>query len=100
MIKRSVAAAAAGRFTSDSAFVGGVAALFGYSTLAAFTAFEGAVHYDFVAYAVVVVTLWNHFGVGETTPDTASIEEPAADAGGAAADAADEEPVAMTDGGR
>jgi len=100
MIKRSVAGAAAGRFTSDSVFVGGVVALFGYSTLAAFTAFEGAVHYDLVAYAVAGVTLWNHFGVGETTPDTASIEEPTGDASGSAADAAEEEPVAMTDGGR
>ncbi|WP_435074613.1 hypothetical protein [Halorubrum sp. HHNYT27] len=100
MIKRSVAGAAAGRFTSESAFVGGVVALFGYSTLAAFTAFEGAVHYDLVAYAVAGVTLWNHFGVGETTPDTASIEESSGDGSDAATNAAEEEPVAMTDGGR
>jgi hypothetical protein len=98
MIKRSVAAAATGRVTNESAFVAGVAALFGYSTLAAFTAFEGAVHYDLVAYAVVVVTLWNHFGVGETTPDTASVEEPTA--GGTETADAEEEPVAVTDGGR
>ena len=97
MIKRAVASATAGRFTSESVFVGSVVALFGYSTLAAFTAFEGTVHYDLVAYAVVVVTLWNHFGVGEATPDTASVEESAGDG---SADAPEEEPVAMTDGGR
>ncbi|MFC7186305.1 hypothetical protein [Halorubrum yunnanense] len=100
MIKRSLAAATAGRVTNETAFVAGVVALFGYSTLAAFTAFEGAVHYDLVAYAVAGVTLWNHFGVGETTPDTASVEEPVADGSDAPADAAEEEPVAMTDGGR
>ena len=100
MIKRSVAAATAGRVTNESAFVAGVVALFGYSTLAAFTAFEGAVHYDLVAYAVAGVTLWNHFGVGETTPDTASVEEPTAGGSDAPADAAEEEPVAMTDGGQ
>jgi len=102
IIKRSLAAAAAGEFTNESVFVGSVVALFAYSTLAAFTAFEGAVHYDLVAYAVVGVTLWNHFGVGETTPDTAGVTEPTADGSGTAdapADA-DEEPVAMTDGGR
>ena len=100
MIKRSLAAAAAGRATSETAFVASIAALFGYSTIAAFTAFEGAVHYDLVAYAVVGVTLWNHFGVGETTPDTARVEEPTADGADAPADAAEEDPVAMTDGGR
>jgi hypothetical protein len=101
MIKRSLAAAAAGEVTNESAFVAGVAALFGYSTLAAFTAFEGAVHYDLIAYAVVAVTLWNHFGVGASTPDTASVEDPTADgAADSSADAAEEEPVAMTDGGR
>jgi hypothetical protein len=100
MIKRSVAAATVGRFTNESVFVGSVVALFGYSTLAAFTAFEGAVHYDLVAYAVAGVTLWNHFGVGETTPDTASVEESTADGSDLPADAAEDEPVAMTDGGR
>ncbi|EMA65499.1 hypothetical protein [Halorubrum kocurii] len=100
IIKRSLAAAAAGRVTSESVFVGSVVALFGYSTLAAFTAFEGAVHYDLVAFAVAGVTLWNHFGVGETTPDTAGVEEPARDGSGAPAETADDEPVAMTDGGR
>ncbi|OYR40276.1 hypothetical protein [Halorubrum sp. Eb13] len=102
IIKRSLAAAAAGELTNESVFVAGVTALFGYSTLAAFTAFEGAVHYDLVAYAVVGVTLWNHFGVGETTPDTAGVTEPTA-GGSGTADApadADEEPVAMADGGR
>jgi hypothetical protein len=100
MIKRSLAAATAGRITNESVFVGSVVALFGYSTLAAFTAFEGAVHYDLVAYAVAGVTLWNHFGVGETTPDTASVEDPTRDGSDAPAEAADDEPVAMTDGGR
>ncbi|WP_280586705.1 hypothetical protein [Halorubrum sp. Boch-26] len=100
LIKRSVAAAAAGRITNESVFVGSVVALFGYSTLAAFTAFEGAVHYDLVAYAVVGVTLWNHFGVGETTPDTASVGERTADGSDVSADATEDEPVAMTDGGR
>ena len=101
MIKRSLAAAAAGRVTNESAFVAGVTALFGYSTLAAFTAFEGAVHYDLIAYAVVAATLWNHFGVGASTPDTAGVEDPTADgAADSSADAAEEEPVAMTDGGR
>ena len=101
MIKRSLAAAAAGRVTNESAFVAGVTALFGYSTLAAFTAFEGAVHYDLIAYAVVAVTLWNHFGVGASTPDTASVEDPTADgAADAGTEAAEEEPVALTDGGR
>ncbi len=102
IIKRSLAAAAAGEVTNESVFVAGVVALFGYSTLAAFTAFEGAVHYDLIAYAVAGITLWNHFGVGETTPDTAGVAEPTADGSGtadASADA-DEEPVAMTDGGR
>ncbi|MDZ5809911.1 hypothetical protein U4E84_00900 [Halorubrum sp. AD140] len=97
IIKRALAAAAAGRVTTESVFVASVVALFGYSTLAAFTAFEGGVHYDLVAYAVVVVTLWNHFGVGETTPETAGVRDPTADAP-AAAD--EEEPVALTDGGR
>ena len=100
MIKRALAATAARRATSETAFVASVVALFGYSTLAAFTAFEGAVHYDLVAYAVAGVTLWNHFGVGETTPDTASVEEPTAGGSDAPADAAEEEPVAMTDGGQ
>lgn len=98
IIKRSLAAAAAGEVTNESVFVAGVVALFGYSTLAAFTAFEGAVHYDLVAYAVVGVTLWNHFGVGETTPDTAGVADPTADGSGTAD--TDEEPIAMTDGGR
>jgi hypothetical protein len=102
LIKRAVANATVGRFTSESVFVASVVALFGYSTLAAFTAFDGAVHYDLVAYAVAGVTLWNHFGVGETTPDTASIESPTGDGSDPAAAAADaeDEPVALTDGGR
>ena len=100
MIKRTLAAAAVGRVTSESVFVGSVVALFGYSTLAAFTAFEGAVHYDLVAYAVAGVTLWNHFGVGETAPDAATAAERTADGSDVPADGAEDDPVAMTDGGR
>ena len=100
MIKRTLASAAVGRLTGESVFVGSVVALFGYSTLVAFTGFEGTVHYDLVAYAVVVVTLWNHFGVASETPDGAAVGEQTPDPSDAPADAADDEPVAMTDGGR
>ena len=88
-LRRSVAATTAGRFTAESAFVGGVLAVYAYSTLAAFTAFGGAVHYDLVAYAVVGATVWTHF-VADPAADEA--DDPIADA--------DEEPIAMTDGGR
>lgn len=100
IIRRALADAAEGRLTNEAAFVGGIVALFGYSTAAAFTGFGGAVHYDLVAYAVVAVTLWNHFGVDETTPDTARIEEPTGRGSDAPAETADDEPIAMTDGGR
>ena len=94
-IRRAVAAARDGRFTNEAAFVGSVVALYGYSTLVAFTGLDGAVHYDLVAYAVVVATLWTEFGVTDTATDPASSEESAPEA---VADA--DEPVAMTDGGR
>ena len=97
MIRRAVAAVRDGRFTNETAFVGSVVALFGYSTLAAFTEFGGTVHYDLVAYAVVVATLWTQFGVTDTAFDLAKSEESAADE---SADAEADEPVAMTDGGR
>ena len=100
IIRRALADAAEGRLTNETAFVGGVVALFGYSTAAAFTGFGGAVHYDLVAYAVVGITLWNHFGVDETTPDTARVGEATGRGSDAPAETADDEPVAMTDGGR
>ncbi|TKX56427.1 heavy-metal-associated domain-containing protein [Halorubrum sp. SS7] len=96
-IRRAVAAARDGRFTNEAAFVGGVAALYGYSTLVAFAGVEGAVHYDLVAYAVVVATLWTEFGVTDTATDPASSDDAAAEA---PADVDADEPVAMTDGGR
>ncbi|MUW14422.1 hypothetical protein GJ633_06890 [Halorubrum sp. CBA1125] len=96
-VRRAVGAVRDGELTNEVAFVGGVALLYSYSTLAAFTAFEGAVHYDLVAYAVVAVTLWTHFGVEDPAVDPATSGPPTADA---AADDADEEPVAMTDGGQ
>ncbi|TKX68295.1 hypothetical protein [Halorubrum sp. SP9] len=95
-IRRATAAVRAGRFTGETAFVGSVVALYGYSTLTAFTGLEGAVHYDLVAYAVVVATLWTQFGVTDTAVDPATGGESAADA----ADTDADEPVAMTDGGR
>ncbi|WP_423995405.1 hypothetical protein [Halorubrum trapanicum] len=96
-IRRATAAVRDGRFTNEVAFVGGVVALYGYSTLTAFTGLEGAVHYDLVAYAVVVATLWTEFGVTDTATDPASSDESAAEAPG---DVDAEDPVAMTDGGR
>jgi cation transport ATPase len=96
-IRRATAAARDGRFTNEVAFVGSVVGLYGYSTLVAFTGLEGAVHYDLVAYAVVVATLWTQFGVTDTAVDPATSDETAAeDAPNGEAD----EPVAMTDGGR
>ena len=96
-IRRATAAVRDGRFTNEAAFVGGVVALYGYSTLTAFTGLEGAVHYDLVAYAVVVATLWTEFGVTDTATDPASSDDAAAEA---PADVDADEPVAMTDGGR
>jgi hypothetical protein len=94
-IRRATAAVRDGEFTNEVAFVGGVAALYGYSTLVAFTGLEGAVHYDLVAYAVVVAALWTQFGVTDAAFDPATSgdaeETPDADA---------DDPVAMTDGGR
>ena len=95
-IRNAAAAVRDGEFTNEVAFVGGVAALFGYSTLTAFTGLEGAVHYDLVAYAVVVATFWTQFGVTDTAVDPASRGESAAEP----ADADADDPVAMTDGGR
>ena len=95
-IRRAWAAVRDGEFTNEVVFVGSVAALYGYSTLTAFTGLEGAVHYDLVAYAVVVATLWTQFGVTDAAVDPASRGESAAEA----ADADADEPVAMTDGGR
>ena len=92
----AIGALAEGRVTNDAAFVGGVTALFGYSTLAAFTGFDGTVHYDLVAYAVVAVTLWTHFGVDDPATDPTTADEPVPEA----ASEADEEPIALTDGGR
>ena len=88
-IRRAAASAKTGRLTSEAAFVGGVLAVYAYSTLAAFTGFGGAVHYDVVAYAVVGATLWTRYGVDATATDTEST--------GATID---DDPVAMTDGGR
>ncbi|ACM57751.1 hypothetical protein [Halorubrum lacusprofundi] len=96
MIKRSLAAAAAGRVTNESVFVASVTALFAYSTAAAFTGFDGVVHYDLVAYAVVGATLWTHFGAA----DPAAEGRGAVDADASDGDIADNDPVAMTDGGR
>lgn len=100
-VRRAVAAVRDGRLTNDAVFVGGVVALFGYSTLSAFTGFGGTVHYDLVAYAVAGVTLWNHFGTEDALVDGSTVEDSAAaDVDGAAPADADEDPVAMTDGGR
>ncbi|EMA58050.1 hypothetical protein [Halorubrum lipolyticum] len=99
-IRRAVRGLADGRLTTDALFVGSVTALFAYSTAAAFTGFDGVVHYDLVAYAVVGATLWTHFGVGETAPDSAGVAERPADGSDAPTDAATDDPVAMTDGGR
>ncbi|WP_460560003.1 hypothetical protein [Halorubrum pallidum] len=95
-IRGALVALAEGRITNDAAFVGGVTALFGYSTLAAFTGFEGTVHYDLVAYAVVAVTLWTHFGVDDPAVDPTAGEGSTPET----ANDADEEPIALTNGGR
>lgn len=97
IIRRAAAATRDGRFTNETAFVGGVVALYGYSTLSAFTGLGGAVHYDLVAYAVVVATLWTQFGVTDTAVDPATGDETAAEE---APSGETDEPVAMTDGGR
>lgn len=106
-IRRAVAAAKTGRATNEAAFVAGVVGVYAYSTLAAFTGFGGAVHYDIVAYAVVGATLWTRYDVDATVTDadpdvsTDSDVEPvgsAVDEGAPTTD--DDGPVAMTDGGR
>lgn len=99
IIRRAVDAVTDGKFTGEVAFVGSVVAIFGYSTIAAFTGFDGAVHYDLVAYAVVGATLWTHVGVDDpiATPDGTGAS---ANEGTSSDETASEEPVAMTDGGR
>lgn len=99
-IRRAATAARTGRVTNETAFVGGVLAVYAYSTLAAFTGFGGAVHFDVVAYAVVGATLWTRYSV-----DPADAADPADGAVGAGDDAAidgtaGDDAVAMTDGGR
>jgi cation transport ATPase len=96
-IRRAAASVRDGEFTNEVAFVGSIAALYGYSTLTAFTGLEGAVHYDLVAYAVAVATFWTQFGVTDTAFDPATDEATDAEE---TADADADEPVAMTDGGR
>lgn len=90
IIRRAWTTALDRQFTTESAFVGGVLLVYGYSTLAAFTAFGGSVHYDLVAYAVIGATLWTQV-LADPAADTA---EDGVDVG------ADEEPIALTDGGR
>ena len=96
-IRRAVSGLKSGRVTREAAFVGGVCAVFGYSTLAAFTGFDGAVHYDLVAYAVAGVTLWRHH-----TDEPASIEQRATAPTGSAdgSPTRDDDRVALTDGGQ
>ncbi|SNR31005.1 hypothetical protein [Halorubrum vacuolatum] len=91
VIRRAWASALDRQFTTESAFVVGVLAVYTYSTLAAFTAFGGNVHYDLVAYAVIGATLW-----------TQVVADPAADAAddGVEDRVTDDEPIALTDGGR
>ncbi|WP_066417050.1 hypothetical protein [Halorubrum aethiopicum] len=100
-IRRAFTAATEGRLTRELAFVGGVCAVFGYSTLAAFTGFDGAVHYDLVAYAVAGVTVWNHFATEEPSVERRATEsEVAASGAEQVADADADDRVALTDGGR
>ncbi|MWV64688.1 hypothetical protein GRS48_07620 [Halorubrum sp. JWXQ-INN 858] len=96
MVRRAADALLAGRPTSEVAFVGGILAVYGYSTLAAFTGFGGNVHYDLVAYAVVAVTLWTRFAT-DATADAPAAEPGTADP---VAHDTEDEPVALTDGGR
>ncbi|WP_418286569.1 hypothetical protein [Halorubrum sp. DTA46] len=103
IIRRAVDAAIDGRLTNEVAFVGGVTAVFGYSTLAAFTGFGGSVHYDLVAYAVVGATLWTRFGADDpATVPTGDAAPETLEATDATTPSArdDDEPIAMTDGGR
>ncbi len=101
-IREAIGAAAEGRLTPELGFVAAVCAVFGYSTLAAFTGFGGNVHYDLVAYAVAGVTLWTHF-TGEDAPfgDGTGTARPADTAATTAdGDAESDDRVALTDGGR
>ncbi|MGQ3329651.1 MULTISPECIES: hypothetical protein [Halorubrum] len=101
-IRRAASELAEGRLTTDALFVGSVTALFAYSTAAAFTGFDGTVHYDLVAYAVVGATLWTHFGAADPAAEGHGSAGPVAGAPDPEADGelADGDPVAMTDGGR
>ncbi|OYR56686.1 hypothetical protein [Halorubrum halodurans] len=100
-IRRAASAATDGRLTRELGFVAGVCALFGYSTLAAFTGFDGAVHYDLVAYAVAGVTVWNHFATEEASVERRATEpEVTASGTDQVADADADDRVALTDGGR
>ena len=96
-ISRAVTAVTTGRITREVAFVAGVCAVFGYSTLAAFTGFGGGVHYDLVAYTVAGVTVWRHH-----TDEPTSIEQRATAPAGATdeSSARDDDRVALTDGGQ
>ena len=103
LIRRALGGIADGRLTTDAVFVGGVTALFAYSTAAAFTGFDGAVHYDLVAYAVAGATLWTHFGAADPAAEGRDSSESvghAAESEVADGELADGDPVAMTDGGR
>ena len=102
MIRRAVAAAAEGRVTNELVFVVGVCAVFGYSTLAAFTGFGGNVHYDLVAYAVAGVTVWRHVASDtlETPLHEASPADTESESDGPIDPEAGDDPVALTDGGR
>lgn len=100
-IRRAVDAAIEGRITREVGFVATVCAVFGYSTLAAFTGFDGAVHYDLVAYAVAGVTVWNHFATEEASVDRRATEPDTAVSGAeGVADHGGDDHVALTDGGR
>jgi cation transport ATPase len=96
-IRHAVSGLKSGRVTREAAFVGGVCAVFGYSTLTAFTGFDGAVHYDLVAYAVAGITVWRHYA-----DEPASIEQRTTDPTTAAdvSPTRDDDRVALTDGGQ
>jgi len=100
IVRRALGGLAEGRLTTDALFVGSVAGLFAYSTAAAFTGFDGTVHYDLVAYAVVGATLWTHFGAADPAAEGRDAAESVGSAADADTEVADGDPVAMTDGGR
>ncbi|GAB6880671.1 hypothetical protein JCM17823_29450 [Halorubrum gandharaense] len=104
-IGRARRALADRRLTREVGFVAGVVVVHAYSSLAAFTAFGGAVHYDLVAYAVVAVTLYGHFVASPSPMETGTVAGVAASAvdeepAGTAGSGADDDAVALTDGGR